>query len=570
MVGRNEINFRLSLDSKDAQRGLKEAAADAGDLSEELDEVESAGQAMARAIEQSADDMIAEIDRTKRAVDAMDEAFGDADYDSRKVVADLKKVGLTAEDIEADAEALADALRRTEDIKLRATAQGFDDVEQAVGRVGDQTERTRDVASGFTGGMIGELPVVADALGPVGEGFGQLAEGALDGQISMKQLIGTAAGFGAVAFGIQQINNKLERMREIDALRDEQVRDYADALRDADNALEAMVGHFSDVEEFTFDNFKLGGDEVREGLLQLGLNAETMAGLVENGQEAIDGWAEAARDAGASSDDVTIAQKILEDQLKITTEGAELHAVAMQFAKRETDIYNTSIDNAARKSQTLEYWSKRGAGGIGEVEDAAGDAAVSVDDLTTALSGFQKALDIETALETFKTDVFNAFAEAESDVLTSEESVRTYEQAVIDAAREIDNIPPEVVTELLAMTDDGLTAAEAQKASDVFSRWSATNPATIFARIQTLASQGVTTRDMVLGNIPAGAGSTSGPSGTGGGSFQSRGGGTTQGRGGGINIVVNAGVGTDGARVGREVVEAIKRYERANGSGWRS
>ena len=31
------------------------------------------------------------------------------------------------------------------------------------------------------------------------------------------------------------------------------------------------------------------------------------------------------------------------------------------------------------------------------------------------------------------------------------------------------------------------------------------------------------------------------------------------------NLVINAGMGTDGALVGREIVDAIKRYERASG-----
>gem|GEM_PF-4358503 len=36
------------------------------------------------------------------------------------------------------------------------------------------------------------------------------------------------------------------------------------------------------------------------------------------------------------------------------------------------------------------------------------------------------------------------------------------------------------------------------------------------------------------------------------------------------NVTVNAGMGTDGAEVGREVVDAIRSYERFNGAGWRN
>jgi len=40
--------------------------------------------------------------------------------------------------------------------------------------------------------------------------------------------------------------------------------------------------------------------------------------------------------------------------------------------------------------------------------------------------------------------------------------------------------------------------------------------------------------------------------------------------GGGVNIVVNAGIGTDGAEVGRKIVDAIKAFERRNGAVYAS
>jgi hypothetical protein len=40
---------------------------------------------------------------------------------------------------------------------------------------------------------------------------------------------------------------------------------------------------------------------------------------------------------------------------------------------------------------------------------------------------------------------------------------------------------------------------------------------------------------------------------------------TRAGLGSTINLTVNAGMGTDGAEVGRQVVDALKRYQRTNG-----
>lgn len=39
---------------------------------------------------------------------------------------------------------------------------------------------------------------------------------------------------------------------------------------------------------------------------------------------------------------------------------------------------------------------------------------------------------------------------------------------------------------------------------------------------------------------------------------------------GGINITVNAGIGTDGRAVGAQIVDAIRSYERSNGTNWRN
>ena len=36
------------------------------------------------------------------------------------------------------------------------------------------------------------------------------------------------------------------------------------------------------------------------------------------------------------------------------------------------------------------------------------------------------------------------------------------------------------------------------------------------------------------------------------------------------SITVNAGMGTNGAQVGAQIVEAIKKYEKSNGTRWRS
>lgn len=503
-MAKNQIDFKLNLESREAQRQLKDAAETAGDLGDEFDETESAGQAMARAIEQSTADMIDEIDRTKRAVDAMDEALGDVDMDPRKVVADLKRVGLTAEDIEADADALADALRRAGDVEVHATAKGFDDVSQAVGRVGDEAGRAGDVATGAFGGMVGELHGVSGALGPVGEGLGQLAEGALDGSINVKSLVAAGAGMAALGYTVQQINGHFEKQAAIKAFRAEQVEAYEDALKDVDSTLDGVIAKLEDAGGVSVNIF---GDELdlTPVLVKAGLTVEQFGEIVEGGAERLEEWKEAADDAGISGDVIQGVALAATSEIDALSEATEAAAVNAAF-------FATDVDKAAGKADQLTQSAGSMARSLDGAGNSARDAAADVRELDSVLSDLRSALNMEQALADFNTKVETAFTEAESDIIDSEQGIRDYQQLINDTAADIDNLPPEIVLKMIAQSEDGVTTAEAARAASVFQQYLAQNPATIYARLQVLNSQGVTANQMVLGNVNAGRGSSSRPS----------------------------------------------------------
>ncbi len=94
-MAKNNVEIKLDLDDRNAQKKLKKLSKEVSGLDDDFEDAESAGKKLARAIEQSADDMIDEIDATRKAVDRMDEALGDTDFDATKVVADLKRLGLS-------------------------------------------------------------------------------------------------------------------------------------------------------------------------------------------------------------------------------------------------------------------------------------------------------------------------------------------------------------------------------------------------------------------------------------------------------------------------------------------
>ena len=75
MAKAKDVQIKLDLETREAQRNLKKLAQETKELDGDLEDTKSAGEAMADAIAASAEEMSNEIDATKRAVDALDKAM---------------------------------------------------------------------------------------------------------------------------------------------------------------------------------------------------------------------------------------------------------------------------------------------------------------------------------------------------------------------------------------------------------------------------------------------------------------------------------------------------------------
>jgi hypothetical protein len=245
------------------------------------------------------------------------------------------------------------------------------------------------------------------------------------------------------------------------------------------------------------------------------------------------------------------------------------------------------------------------AGFLDGVARAADTAARNADDLTDkwdtmtgALSDRSAFLDIEDGWDDVQSAAIDAYVAAVEGADNAESAGRDHERAmiaqkerVIEYGREVLNLPPEALTNILAMIDDGkLAEAEWELAmlsrpryaeirlrvtgqtttlgGDIIGqrvaansnqvRWGATGG--IVTR-PTLAMIGEAGPEAVLplnrapgasplpSSLPAMTSTTT--------TFAP-------------NITVNAGMGADGARIGNTLIEVIKQYERHNGAGWRS
>jgi hypothetical protein len=481
MSRKNDITLRLDLDDRKAQRGLKQTAASLKDVGDEADDARSAAQLVADTIDQWTDESVREIDRTADAVQALARELEGTDIDPREAVAGLKRLGLTAEDVEGDAEQLAGALKRAGQVETRATERGFDDVGQALGRVDDDTGRANDSMRGFIGGTVGELPLISDAMGPVGEGLGQLAEGALEGQINLKQLITVGLGMGGVAGAVMLVSAALGSMSETDAFNDEQVDDYVDAINDVGEGIEAVNQALEDTRAIEGRTGGFGGffektTDVVPALVELGYTFDDVSEIIEQGGGRLEALTDNLRTHADQLSDTAIAAANLgekhlasgeattdameraqryRDVADVLTQQHENYAEATKQAADQTAFFGITAEEATEK---LERQT--------EMLEAQADALRdSVDAYEEQIDAQMAAADASFALRDAEDDLFDALSTVTDELSDSGGDLRARQQVLDDvaqSARTLATANVRLAEEQAATNGQTLTATQRQ------------------------------------------------------------------------------------------------------------
>ena len=161
MAGR-DLNYRISVDASAGTAGIRDfsraVSRELRGVDQSLDDTTTASQRVARALGDMADQAETELRQASRAADALGRALGPElaarmgrDGIAEKV-GDLNRLGLSFEEIEADAEQLAAAIKRIDDVQVSAVDQGSATCRQTAytAAAGDQTRSV-----GPTGRQLG-------------------------------------------------------------------------------------------------------------------------------------------------------------------------------------------------------------------------------------------------------------------------------------------------------------------------------------------------------------------------------------------------------------------------------
>lgn len=239
-------NFGQSV-SKSLQQASRDARKNLGALSEGLDGAGSAADRLIASIGQTADRLDSELKQSRAAADALARSLG-PDFAARvgqggieRLVIDLRKAGLTLEEITADADRLGAALGQLDDVNLSNVRTELGTLDDGMKRVGDSADRSRGVLANFTGNAAQEIPGVSAAMGPLNTAIGQFAEYAAEGGISLSGLAKTVGPIAGIAAGIGILKGVLGASSERAKLLAKDAEIVTDALLEQKDAVDALA-----------------------------------------------------------------------------------------------------------------------------------------------------------------------------------------------------------------------------------------------------------------------------------------------------------------------------------------
>ena len=390
-------------------------------------------------------------------------------------VADVKKLGLTADDVKADANELADALKHSADtadtLKGPATTS-VDQFATSMHKAGEEADNTRSVVANFAGNAAQELPGLANAMGPLNMAIGQFAEYASEGNIKLKNFAAAGAGLGVAALAMKGIQDRMAKIAEIDAFSADRVHSYAVALHDAESNVQAIKDTLDEAAKIEFltgdanGGFWTGGvakiQDVTTLFERLGVNSESAAKLIAGGEPMIRGWGDAMVNAGAKADEVGVIVGTLLQQSGYFNEALKNESATIGFLSEDTANLTEERDrglDTLNKNTSAVHDSRMAQEALTRANENAEQAERNKNDAIRAgidanFAAYDAANQYTQALEDYTTTT----DDAKTAVDEHDQSMKNAEQAAINLASQA----AELGAKQAEMAGETMTAKEKQ------------------------------------------------------------------------------------------------------------
>lgn len=463
--GSRTLTIKFVGDSKSTTRAIK-------DIVSGLDDTESAGKRVSTAMKQLSDDAERDLLDAKDAADKLAQALGPETVSKMEAagrsvdgyIEDLRRMGLSFDDVRTDVDELADAIRKVETTKssIDSLKAPLNDVDTGLRDVRSSSDQSGSVLANMVGNSVQDLGALGGVAGTAGMALGQLAEYATEGNISLSGLAkvaGPMVGVGVAVMGVSWAIGKLKENSEKAREAGEGMLEVQEQLRD---------GNFEDAASKLQQEW---GGTIRV-LTDMGFTTQQVIGHL-TGQADITADLEAKVRAHRDTlaDNLVEQQRYdaeiikLRDNLGLATTAFAEQGVALQDTTTQTNAIESAlgvlIDTAGDTSGAIADVD-RSAQDFTEEMIRAKDATKDLDDqyklLSGALSDEALWLNLQLDMQKFRDDLRDSGLSADEKRL----KVVEMKQGLIDYMTEIGNIPAEKQTEILALIDSGdIAAAEA-------------------------------------------------------------------------------------------------------------
>ena len=388
-----DLVYKVGVDASDAVSGLRKlegaVRSTMREVGDELDDSATAGDKFAASIDRLSDQMKEDFSGAAVAAEELKRALRDAGsgLEVGDALSELKRMGISFDEITADADKFAVSLKQLDDVRL----QGVKDLDSVapglatkLDDVGKSADSSRSVLANMVGNATQDLGALSGIAGSAGVAIGQMGEYMVDAANDGDKLGDVVKNFAAVAGpiailslavgAVTSVMNQQKKEAEEAAKRTEAygeamsgaaddavgltgvLKDNAEGMRDFAAASNDAAGDFGIAVDRLFEGipgigglFKRESVDIIDALGDAGISVYDFAKAVEDGGRVGGEWTkqlQRAVDAG----------KITEDQYNALSEAAVEYGRDAEAARQVLALSN--VDQAEANALLAELVAK--------------------------------------------------------------------------------------------------------------------------------------------------------------------------------------------------------------------
>jgi hypothetical protein len=487
-----DLNYRITVDQAAGSAGIRDfsrtVTSELRNVDSALSDTATASQRAAQTLNAMAGAAETELVAAKRAADALAAALGPemaaklGQNGVAQAVGDLNRMGVAFDEVEADADELAAAIKRVDAVQTSAIDQGLGNVGGKLRDVRGEADQSRSVLANMSGNSMQTL---TGGMGDLSMALGQVAEYATEGNISLSNLAmvaGPMAGLAAATQLFAESTKSRADSAKVAAAQTEMLtkayrqggdaaHNYADALNELGEVQVSLgrnktaedVGGLTSIYSKLAPIVTLGAEalglfgeataDLTPLLAKAGVSTEAWAAAVVGGNQVFGELATALQRTTLTAEEQATILAGLTDAQADNTE-AKRNASAMEA------VFGAAVDDSTKSLDDTAAAADRAARRTADLE--AKWAA-----LTGVLSDQSAFLSVQDALDDVRDKGAEAWDAASSGAADAEQKSRDYQASVIAAKEQVIELGrqlglsiPEVQRMLLDIDDHEIDQVE--------------------------------------------------------------------------------------------------------------